>query len=92
MARALAEYRQSDVGTTRGGVVSAAGIVHATTITAVWLALRGDPPKRGRARAFFRGGDNPLAISLNDARGCWFDYPGGIGGGVLDLIQRVRGS
>lgn len=68
----------------------AAEIVAAGRISEVWAALGGDRPKHGRARAFFREGNNSSAVSLNDAKGCWFDYRDGVGGGVLDLIQRVQ--
>src|SRR5216684_3790947 len=71
--------------------MTAADIIGATTITQVWVAQGGDPPKHGRARAFFRNGDNPQAVSLNDAKGCWYDHRDGVGGGVLDLIQHVLG-
>lgn len=60
-------------------------------ISSVWVALGGDPPKHGRARAFFRDGDNLQAVSLNDDKGAWFDHRDGKGGGVLDLVQRVQG-
>jgi len=66
-------------------------IVAAGRISEVWAALGGDPPKHGRARAFFREGNNSSAVSLNDAKGCWFDHRDGVGGGVLDLIQQVQG-
>lgn len=69
--------------------MNAADIVSATTITRVWLALGGPEPKRGRARAFYRDGNNPQAVSLNDSKGAWFDHRDSTGGGVLDLIQRV---
>ncbi len=68
-----------------------ATIVTAVTISQVFVALGGDPPKRGRARAFYRNGDNAQAVSLDDAKGCWFDHRDGVGGGMLDLIQRVLG-
>jgi len=71
--------------------MNAGSIVAATTITKVWLALGGDPPKRGRARAFYRDGNNQQAVSLSDSKGAWFDYRDNTGGGVLDLIQRVLG-
>jgi hypothetical protein len=71
--------------------MNAEHIIGATTVTKVWLALGGPEPKRSRARAFYREGNNPQAVSLNDAKGCWFDHRDGVGGGVLDLIQRVLG-
>jgi len=71
--------------------MTAAEIVTARPITQVWIALGGDGPKHGRARAFWRDGDNHQAVSLNDAKGCWFDHRDNVGGGVLDLVQRVHG-
>jgi len=71
--------------------MTAAEVVAAGRISEVWAALGGDPPKHGRARAFFRRGNSSSAVSLNDAKGCWFDHRDGVGGGVLDLIQRVHG-
>ncbi len=71
--------------------MTAADIIRSTSITAVWAGLGGDPPERGRARAFYRDGDNPHAVSLSDAKGCWYDYRDNIGGGVLDLIQHILG-
>ena len=68
-----------------------ANITTARPITEVWTALGGSPPSRGRARAFFRDGDDPFAISLNDSKAAWFDFRDNVGGGVLDLIRRVRG-
>src|SRR5579862_9053160 len=66
-------------------------IILAQPITAVWQALGGEAPCRGRARAFYRNGDNPGAVSLSDEKGCWHDFVTGEGGGVLDVVQRVRG-
>ena len=60
------------------------------TITQVWCALGGDPPRRARAPAFWRESRDPN-ISLDDNKGCWFDFRDGIGGGLIDLVQRVRG-
>jgi hypothetical protein len=71
--------------------VTAAEIISARPISEIWVALGGDIPKRGRVRAFDRNGDNPGAVSLNDEKGCWYDFVTGEGGGILDLIQRVRG-
>jgi hypothetical protein len=65
-------------------------IIAASSITAVWIALGGDrPTKFGRTRAFYRDGSNPQAVSLNEAKGCWYDHRDNIGGGILDLIQHV---
>lgn len=61
------------------------------SITEVWMALGGESPRRGRSRAFWRNGDG-LAVSLDDAKGVWYDFRDGVGGGILDLIQHVRGG
>lgn len=71
--------------------MTARDIIAATAITAAWVGLGGDPPQYGRARAFYRHGDNPQAVSLDDRKGIWFDHRDHVGGGVLDLIQRVLG-
>jgi hypothetical protein len=68
-----------------------AGIIFAQPISTVWQVLGGDPPRCGRARAFYRNGENPGAVSLNDEKGGWYDFVAGQGGGVLDLVQQVRG-
>ena len=67
-------------------------IIGAVSITDVFVGLGGDQPKNGHARAFWRDGDNPQAVSLNDAKGCWYDHRDNVGGGILDLIRRVRGG
>ena len=71
--------------------MTAVDLIAATTISRVFVGLGGDEPKSGRARAFYRDGDNRHAVSLNDARGCWYDHRDGVGGGMLDLIQHVLG-
>lgn len=72
--------------------ITAAEIVAARPISEIWVALGGNTPKRGRARAFYRDGDNHQAVSLNDGKACWYDHRDNIGGGVLDLVQRVLGG
>lgn len=71
--------------------MTAAEIIGVRPISEIWMALGGEEPKHGRARAFWRKGDNPQSVSVSDAKGAWFDHRDGKGGGVLDLIQRVRG-
>ena len=73
----------------KGDVVTVTDIVVARPISEIWVAIGGDPPRHGRARAFYRRGDNPQAVSINDAKGTWFDYRDNVGGGVLALIQRT---
>jgi hypothetical protein len=65
--------------------------VMAPRISAVWLALGGGPIRRGRGRAWWRGGDG-WSVSVNDERSVWFDHREGHGGGVLDLITTVNGG
>jgi hypothetical protein len=66
-------------------------IVARISISTLWRELGGGEIRRGRARAFWRDGDG-WNISLNDAKGAWFDHRDGIGGGVLDLVVHVRGG
>ena len=58
------------------------------SITEVWQALGGGELKRGRGRAFWRGGDG-LNISINADKGAWYDFTAGTGGGILDLVATV---
>jgi hypothetical protein len=44
-----------------------------------------------RGPAFWRGGDG-FNVSLDDGRGVWHDFTTDEGGGVLDLVVRVRGG
>jgi hypothetical protein len=71
--------------------VTASELASGTPITAVWELLGGPKPVRGRARAFYRGGENSHAVSLNDTKGCWYDFAANLGGGILDLVQHVLG-
>jgi len=71
--------------------MTAVDIIAATTITATWVGLGGDLPRHGRARAFYRNGDNPQAVSFDDREGTWFDHRDHFGGGILDLVQHVLG-
>ncbi len=70
--------------------MTAAEIVSQVHISCAWRALGGGDLRRGRGRAWWRNGDG-YSVSLNDARGCWYDHRDGIGGGVLDLVVHVRG-
>ena len=67
-----------------------------TKISQVYRALAGREPRRTgsdtwRAPATWRDGDG-FNVSLDDARGRWRDFTTGEGGGVLDLVVRVRGG
>jgi hypothetical protein len=66
-------------------------IVSRARIPGIWKSLGGGDIRRGRARAFWRGGGS-LNVALNDAKGVWYDHATGEGGGILDLIQRARGG
>jgi hypothetical protein len=56
----------------------------------VWRALGGGDLRRGRGRAFWRGGDG-LHVAIEPKKNAWFDFARGEGGGVLDLVERARG-
>jgi hypothetical protein len=71
-------------------------VLASTKISQVYRALVGKEPRRTgsdtwRAPATWRGGDG-FNLSLNDARGLWHDFTTGEGGGVLDLVVRIRGG
>lgn len=75
---------------------TAADVVGAIRISELYQALTGAKPRstgacKYRARAVWRDG-NGLNVSLDDSRGTWFDFRDGCGGGVLDLVQHVRGG
>jgi hypothetical protein len=71
-------------------------VIAAVKISDIYHALTGAKPRQAgagkyRARAIWRDGDG-VNVSLNDCRGCWYDFRTGEGGGVLDLVQLVRGG
>ncbi len=57
----------------------------------VWRALGGGPIRHGRARAFWRDGDNATAVSIDLERGRWFDHVSATGGGCLALVETALG-
>ncbi len=61
-----------------------------TSIMQTWQALGGGPLRHGRGVAFWRAGDGHN-VSLDDAKGVFFDHAHGTGGGLLGLIQVVLG-
>jgi hypothetical protein len=72
--------------------MSAAGqLIGRVRISEVWSALGGASLRHGRGRAFWRDGDGHN-VSLSDEKGVWHDFATGEGGGVLDLVQHVRGG
>ena len=60
------------------------------SIIDAWLRLGGGPIRRGRAVAWWRGGDG-ANITINSARNVWWDHARDGGGGVLALVSTVRG-
>ena len=60
-------------------------------LSSIVAALVGPEVKHGRCRAWWRGGDNPTSVSIDEEKGCWYDHGRGNGGGILDLIQTVLG-
>jgi hypothetical protein len=66
-------------------------IISHIRISTVWAALGGGPLHHSRGRAFWRG-SHDYNVSLSDEKNAWFDFAGETGGGVLDLIQQVRGG
>jgi hypothetical protein len=58
-------------------------------ISELWGALGGGPLRHGRGRAFWRKGDG-YNVSLDDAKAAWYDFRDGIGGGLLDLVEKAR--
>jgi hypothetical protein len=76
--------------------MSSASILPRVRITDAWRVLGGPKLRRSgrnhyRGRAWWRDGDG-FNISLDDARGVWFDHRDAIGGGVIDLVVLVRGG
>lgn len=76
--------------------VRAPEIVASVKISNVYRALTGKEPRRAgpgtwRAQAVWRGGDG-FNVSMNDARRVWHDFTTDEGGGVLELVVRVRGG
>jgi hypothetical protein len=75
---------------------TSADVIAAVKISSVYEALTGERPRatgagKYRARAIWRDGDG-FNISLDDSRNVWNDFVAGEGGGVLDLVQLVRGG
>ena len=74
---------------------SMAEILARVKISEVYYALTGKQPRRvgsdaWRGAAVWRGGDG-LNVSLNDTLNVWHDFTANEGGGVLDLVVRIRG-
>lgn len=71
---------------------AAAAVLQAVNIADVWQALGGAPLRHGhgRGQAFWRDGDG-WNVSLNIAKGTWFDHRDNVGGGILDLVALILG-
>ena len=59
-------------------------------ILEVWVGLAGGPLRRNRGCAFWRGSES-YSVSISSERNVFFDFGPGEGGGVLALVQMVRG-
>lgn len=71
-------------------------ILSRVRISEIYSALAGVKPKHDRSGechgpAVWRGGDG-LHVSMRDDRGVWHDFVTNEGGGVLDLVVRIRGG
>jgi hypothetical protein len=71
-------------------------ILRDVKITQVYVTLTGKTPRRtgtdtARGQAVWREGDG-FNVSLDDSRGVWHDFKTDEGGGVLDLVARIRGG
>lgn len=81
---------------TYSGTSQVSDVLAAVKISRVYAALTAKHPRpcgtnRFRAQATWRRGEN-LSVSINDSKSTWFDHAAGEGGGVLDLVSRVRGG
>jgi len=65
-------------------------VIGAQSIAEVWRALGGGELRRGRGRAFWREGDG-FNVALDSKRGIWRDFATNEGGGILRLVETVRG-
>jgi hypothetical protein len=66
-------------------------VLNRVRISGVYQALGGPKPRGMRGPAFWRRGDG-LNVSMDDSRGVWKDFASNEGGGILDLVARVRGG
>jgi len=73
-----------------------AGIIRAAKLSAVYGALTGKMPHpagqdKWRAPAPWRDGEN-ASVAIDDAKGVWFDHVANEGGGIVDLVVRIKGG
>jgi hypothetical protein len=62
--------------------------MESVSILSVWHGLGGGEIRHKRGRAFWRKGDG-WSVSIDTDKNVWYDFRDGVGGGVLDLIERV---
>ena len=60
------------------------------TILEVWRRLGGQDPIRNRVPALWRK-TKDRNVSLDDFKGCYFDFVSGTGGGIIDLVMQAQG-
>jgi hypothetical protein len=58
-------------------------------IVEIWSALGGGELRRGRGRAFWRGGHD-YNVAVYRKNGKWWDFVTGVGGDVIALVETVR--
>jgi hypothetical protein len=80
----------------RNPTARAPEIVASVKISHVYRALDGREPRRTgsgtwRAPAVWRSGEG-FNVSMDDSGGVWHDLATNEGGGVLDLVTRIRGG
>jgi hypothetical protein len=59
-------------------------------ILEVWNAAGGGPLRSKRGKAFWRSGDS-YSVSLDPAKGTWYDHRDARGGGSLALVETALG-
>lgn len=70
--------------------MNALELVASVSIAEVWSWLGGHELRGKRGRAFWRE-TRDFNIALNSEKGTWYDHARAEGGGILSLIERVRG-
>lgn len=65
-------------------------VLERVTLARVWAALGGGPIRNRRGQAFWRNGDG-WNIALDEPNKVWFDFVGGRGGGILNLVMVALG-
>ena len=73
-------------------IYSAQSVKEAVSVSR-YLADQEVPLKNGNTRAVatWRGGTHP-SVSVDDAKGAWYDHVEGVGGSVIDAFVRIEGG